>query len=452
METFDGEHAMRAGRFILVLTAFLIPLVHAPAAGARRTCEDELPRITARFATSLGRAARQCVRRTGSCPDRRMARTILRLRDRAADRLVRRCPLHDVSGILNAVQEEVLCAVLAHCGSGASTLEVRFPPPSHQAPATGDVDVGFTGNAHDLVMLGGAGFRAELRDCDGTACNLYGAVAGASLGAPSPLSAGGVPLCVTLRFVADSIGSFDSATGDLAVRMPLRIELFIGTDVAQPCPACVPFESADGAQLGESGLCASGPNDGAFCLVEGLNDPAFGIAAATSSACPPAAGARIVGFDIDVAATTGSTSFPAARPCASPFSQHLACWCPGQPQPNACEDEVCAATASGGVCPGGPADGRCAREPFRGCLDDAHCPAGGDECLVAARACFPDPIERRGAADPPRDGVAHPVVAGALCFPATSVGAVNTAAGFPGPGAFVLPAELALVPDGAAER
>jgi len=439
----------------LVLAALSVLFAPATDANARQTCEERMEHATSRFARALERAAKRCTRRRSECPDPALERAILRLRDKAADSIIRRCPLHDVTAILDPIEERVLCEQLARCPIQAGALELRFLPPSREADtagAAGDVDAGWTGLAHNIMMLGGAGFVADLRDCGGddTTCDLAGPVGGTFLGAPVPISAGGYPVCLTLRFSADLVGSFDTASGDLAATTPLRGEIFMAGILERPCPFCATSAPGSSASLGDPGTCVGGVRDGEPCVVQGLNDPMFGPAAATSLDCLLPAEQAIVRFDFDVTATTGAVSFPATQDCVSPRGDPgERCWCFGQKQPNGCDDAICTPTAHGGVCLSDPLELFCMIERFRACIDDSHCPAPGDACGAGAyRPCFTDPIERQGTADPPSDNIAHPTLSGTICFPATSAPAINSAAGFPGPGAFELPAELGYTLDG----
>ena len=297
------------------------------------------------------------------------------------------------------------------------------------------LDAGWTGQVHGSAVLAGAEIRGALL-CSGasSSCAVQTAgLIGQPLGAPIPFSAGGVPACVTLTHGANPVGSFDTEAGALDLALRLGIEIFLGSDPRQPCPACIP---ADGIpDVGDLGTCSSGPAGGSPCRVDTLGDPAFAGSAGTSNDCPPGPAGPIGSFSVDVDATTGSSVLGSTFPCLG--VAWGACPCQLQDGANGCADRVCTPTSEGGRCLAGPFPRVCALETFRGCFDDSDCVATGDHCTTITLPCFPDPIVRTGREDP-----AAPELAGILCVSGTSSSAVNTVGGFPGPAAFVLPAEV----------
>jgi hypothetical protein len=193
------------------------------------------------------------------------------------------------------------------------------------------VDVGWSGISHDLELLEGAEFTAELMNCDGTTdtlCDLNGATNGVSFGAPTPFSSGGVAVCIDLAFASDMTGSLDLASGDLTEAAALRAIMYAGTSVDTPCPYCLPADQDP--QLGESGTCHDGVNAGQPCTVEALADPSFLSARGTSTACPPLPAVLFGEFNLKFAATTGVVSFgtSAASPLCSAIGHSTeACPC-----------------------------------------------------------------------------------------------------------------------------
>jgi hypothetical protein len=501
------------GALLVVAAGSLGP----PEAAARASCDAYLERRVARFGELADRAIRQCAqrqaRRGTDCPDARLARRLEGLRLRTSGAIERRCAVAGIGSRLAAIQAELLCSGLELCapsrvaltvvtsdaeGRLRAALDARVPAAGERSLA---VDAGWSGNAHDLQILEGAGFVADLTACDGsdTLCDLDAAVAGTRFGAPSPISAGGVAVCLPIEFASDVRGSLDRASGDVNMSTTMLIGVSPGLGVDQPCPACVP---ADGdPELGESGTCDGGPGHGAPCVVEALADPGFGAKRGSSNAC--ALPVAIAEFTSDVTATTGAVELattaaspqcgasgftdqrclcdtcntagfvpcrsdadcPASGgvpgtcgglrcltgpkeglPCATLADcEDAPCGKTGEPtRPNACADGVCTPAADGsgaGICLAGPLDGRCDAQPHRACIVDLDCPLAGDTCTFAARTCLPDPIGMTGTPDSPVE-TALPTLVGAFCLAPTESPAVNAAAGFPGPTRFVWPTNL----------
>ena len=188
------------------------------------------------------------------------------------------------------------------------------------------MDSGWTGIAHDIQILEGAGFVSELTACgaagDGR-CELFGRTAGTPFGAPSPISAGGIPVCVTVDFATDVIGHVDLERGDLTESATVAIGVYVDGTPAMPCPVCV---TAGDPVLGATGACRGGANDGDACVVGGLAGPEYGAFRATSVDCPPA-DLPLATFRSVATATTDAVERPAGLPCVD--AARGSCWCPG---------------------------------------------------------------------------------------------------------------------------
>lgn len=306
------------------------------ADASARDCGTEAARTSARFEHVAQYAVDACLRRgarSGSpCPDRALTKRLARFRRNLDTVTRRRCPHLDVAPVLASTQARLFCERLAVCTGAPPSMTFRITSAAPTAPVAAGlgaapaasmaaglgvseagplaphlaVDAGWTGIAHHLQIMEGATFEADLADCDGitdTACTLHGARAGTPFGAPSPISAGGVAICVTVTFDSDLDGTVDLASGDLGESARVRIDVFLSPDADEPCPACVPDD--DDPQLGEPGTCHGGSRNGLACTVGGLADPDFGVSRATSGDCPPISNARIAEFVEDVAATTG---------------------------------------------------------------------------------------------------------------------------------------------------
>jgi hypothetical protein len=418
----------------------------------------------------------------------------------------RRCPDAPIEDRLAAVQKELLCERLRRCGTITVRLvEQTAPRTRPAADTTGTrvlrVDAGTTGIAHDLRILEGAAYRAELRNCDAeadTLCDLQGTTAGQAFGAPSPFGVGGIPVCVSIDFTSDLAGTFDLATGALDEAASVRVGVYLGAAIDAPCPVCRTLD--DDPRLGEAGRCEGGPASGAPCAVHALAGPAYGRNGATSRDCLPADSARLGSFETVAAATTEDftmapssdgphCAFPSDHTClcdtcndaaATPCHTHADCpasgglpgvcgglRCLGEAdagtpcasdveclsgrcgragapsRPNACVDGLCTPDdAGGGFCGAGPMDAHCAIEQQRPCFEDLHCPLPGDTCVTAPRRCHPTTIALTGSRDGPAAGVAHPTLVGGFCLGSFGASAVDVAGGFPGPVTYTWPAEI----------
>ena len=259
----------------------------------------------------------------------------------------------------------------------------------------------------------------------------------ALLGAPLPLSAGGIPSCALNEVVAVGPGSWDPVLGDLALPFHLRWTFFTGLDADMACPIC------SGTGLGAHGQCEGGPHGGAPCTVDGSN----GIFGNTSYDCPPHPSAFLTIFELPALLTTGTSSLVPDQTCVGePFSG-LPCLCPGQTTANDCIDGLCEEVADGdGVCTRGPMDGLCEIEFFRGCRGDDDCPRPGDRCTSRPRECSSPATGEEGDVEPlMRVGHASPdapVLVSTFCVPPTSASAFNQGLGLPAPAALRLPVRI----------
>jgi hypothetical protein len=505
--TKPKEDVMNRSWNPMASTAALIAvtLLAVPTAGAVN-CPNHSARRVAHFEQAARRVVTQCVRRLGdACPDTRLETRLERLASRIASALDRRCPDVGAADLIAAARARVLCDTLDRCSAGTITVRLESGDAGARTASARRLraDAGSSGLMHDLQILEGAEYTADLTDCDDpgdTSCTLHGATAGTGFGAPSPLSGGGIAFCVTVDFVSDISGTFDRATGELSKEADVEIGVFSGTGVDQPCPSCVP---ADGdPSLGEAGTCAGGAHAGAACVVEGLGDSGLGSLRGTSDACG-AGTHRYVQFRTRASATTGAfdmAPLPDGPRCAdfdfvgqtcpcgmcddpgnTACRSHAdcpavggvpgacggrRCWggsndgqpctsgstCPGgicqshgEPTAkNACVDQICTADTDGtGVCAAGPIDTHCAIAKHRGCLSDDDCPAG-DGCVESLRPCHLDPIALAGTPDVPSAGRAQPTLVGGFCMASAQSASVNAAAGFPGPVTYVWPTEITL--------
>lgn len=232
-------------------------------------------------------------------------------------------------------------------------------------------------------------------------------------GAPLPLVAGGVAVCVVNTFTEDVVGTTNLATGAGAVRLRQDSATFPGGSTQQPCPVCGGFCSGPGSQTGPETrtLCNSNADcsGGRACVLENIcswgpdfdkpcrPNPPFGGPTTffgnpskdcrRASSNGPAFGVIDIFFN---PATTGATTLTAntscgtpappgfgGRTCAGGTNQHAPCTvaseCPGgtcnqqcfcpsglnSQRPNGCQ----------AACLGGTADA----QP---CINNDDCPGG----------------------------------------------------------------------------
>ncbi len=295
-----------------------------------------------------------------------------------------------------------------------------------------DLDLGWTGAAHDVGVPADATLRACLAGCGATTGPRCGsrddataAVQRATLGAPVPLVAAGLPACIVTRLGAPALAglSADLAAGSVSGTLALVAEVY-GTSLTQVCPRC------SGPMPGAVGTCRGGAREGRACVTAAVVSVpgAAGSAAHTVSAdCLPA-GRPLGSTALAVPLTTGVATLSGPRPCG------------------AVADDAC-----GGACDASCTGRACAT------VVDGQCIAAtgglGQRCCTTdpERPCFPTaagaPIVRPGSAStpaPPFGDPAYPkqsalTLAGTFCLPSSGSSLVDTVLGLPGPGAIVLP-------------
>jgi hypothetical protein len=244
----------------------------------------------------------------------------------------------------------------------------------------GRLDNGWTGTSMNTATVSNTDFDALLYDCDGildTSCQLTGprrgkygyrcelnarmsctkdadcgsnGRCGGFLGAPLPLSSGGVPVCVTSFFPRPITGTIDVMSGASETFTYLLSRVHLATAVDAPCPRCNCTGVACMNQVGAAGTCSGGGAINQACTIEGISN--FGP---MSRDCPPDNAANVSGGGLDIRflpTTTGQSIKNATIPCtAAGFTQYdCPCdTCAGGPTPNA----PCASHAecgAGGIC------------------------------------------------------------------------------------------------------
>ena len=365
-------------------------------------------------------------------------------------------------------------------------------PPTGACPTTlqvtanntgADLDTGWTGIAHDFSIPSLGRLTLSVSNCDNAnhpcgECDLAGPVANVGGGAvfnnhrctdktwiqcttntdctnagatgpcvfffggPLPISAGGIPTCVTNEVSAAVTGTVNIEDGSGASHISLISKPYVGgygaESIAQPCPRCMPGNCAGGR------CCDDGPRVGQPCTINGEH-PVFG---SVSLDCPPQSGSQAGTLPITLPISTGTTTAslssaspnctanlltprkcfcdtcdnPTQNPCFSdadcPESSpsvpgicggprclggddngeactlgnqcdSMTCGFGGEPSaPNTCVNGICrlnpADTGSAGEaqCTTGPTDNLCSIERFRTCSNNAECrpPSQGGSC------------------------------------------------------------------------
>ena len=292
-----------------------------------------------------------------------------------------------------------------------------------------DLDNGWTGSSQNFPVVSNSLLRVCLTSCGATTNPQCGedeaqtvAVNGATFGAPLPLLASGIPVCVVNSFATNKITGFtaDMSSGVLNGSVNLLSGVFI-TAVTQVCPRC------SGSDVGQAGTCDSGARSGRACTTSGIitvanaaGDKVYTL----SPECPPA-GTPAGTIPIGLPVTTATSTLPAL--------------CPGQSQATASGCGVCGTTCTGAACASLTASGQCV--DVKGGLSQNCCADS------TATPCFPTPIVRTGGTAPPTPAFPDPMfpktgnvtIVATYCETTSGSTAVDLTTGLPGPGALVLP-------------
>jgi hypothetical protein len=326
----------------------------------------------------------------------------------------------------------------------AGVLTITVPLEDRNNPQQGngsDLDNGWTGTSHNFPVIGGSSLKYCLSGCDGKTtfdCKGSGSTGGGSalngqtFGAPLPLLAANVPVCVVNEFVDQTLaGTFNLQTGDSGTQTPnlvhLTSQVYLRTSfTGEVCPKC---QGPNATGIGGKGTCSSSAkNAGADCTIDGEVTVAGKGSYELSSDCTPLGDSPPTGLDIRLEFTTGSTSSaPGPRPC------------PGQTQDDACAGGQCNAGCTGAACVATNGAGQCV--DAKGGLSQLCCSNN------TATPCFltrsGGTITRQGTPAPPGG---TQVAATTFCIPATDSTLINVTTGLPGPGALLLPGRVTFTP------
>jgi hypothetical protein len=303
-----------------------------------------------------------------------------------------------------------------------------------------DLDLGWTGSAHNLPLPAKLQLKLCLSGCDAagtTPCTANGptgtgSLNGATFGPPLPVIAGDVAVCLVNVLTAPISGVANFATGAVSAEVDLRSQVFT-TDAINVCPRC------------ELGTCDGGANMGQPCHVDGIvpviNSLAPNKLFHLSKDCPPN-GAPITTLTIPLPLTTGTEHTPGTG-VSTP--------CPGQTADDGCSSAGCGAdNCTGDACVSMFED--TANPSHSVCVDVKGGLSQGCCNNDASLPCFPtrpgEPgINRTGRPVPPvtvtgatgdfPKVASEEVLVATFCAPATGSGGIDTATGA-GPGAVIL--------------
>jgi hypothetical protein len=306
-----------------------------------------------------------------------------------------------------------------------------------------DLDNGWAGNSFNVPLVPGGKLDMCLTDCDSstdTLCNARGEIgpgtgSGVQFGAPLPLFANNVPVCVVSRWREAIVGTVDEATGATSIDVKLFSDVYL-TDANSVCPQC------------KNGQCNSGARAGQSCTVEAAQFPVFVSASRTdrydlSSQCVP--NSPTATLNIDFLPLTSGVADPLVGP--TPCTRQ-----PGTPIGVPVKPDDCAGSGCGSVCQG-PAcvaqvpdptnPGQMICKDSKGGLSQLCCNNNPN------KPCHPlanGNLERSGnitAPQPPLPDTTYPktntgVLAATFCIPATGTNTIDSVTGLPGPGAILL--------------
>ena len=317
-----------------------------------------------------------------------------------------------------------------------------------QTPSTGsDLDNGWTGSSHNFPIIQGSTLKYCLSNCDGTTDTLCdgtgetgdGTLNGPTFGAPLPLLASGVPVCVINRFQSSPLTStFDLATGEGHGDVNLFSDVYLTSNSSEVCPRCVPTVPTDDPtqQIGKAGKCsATARAASADCTIEGQVAVTLGAGDQQyflSSTCIPQASQNTATLDIRLPLTTGQApALVGPRPCPDddgPQTSDDACGANGTCTEGACTS--CLPGTSGTSCidpKGGISQACCSSNTQTPCFNTK---TGGS----ITRTGTPIPATGQGT------------FAATFCIARTGSSLINSVTGLPGPGALLLPAVRTVTP------
>ncbi len=332
--------------------------------------------------------------------------------------------------------------------TGATACPTRTDDPTFPAQLTltvpdegSDLDNGWTGSSHNFPIVNGSSLKYCLTGCDGTSdttCEGVGSTGDGSLngptfGAPLPLLAANVAVCVVNRFQANEVAmQYDMSTGIGEGDVNLFSDVYLTGDNTEVCPRCI---VSGGGGIDAFGKCSDKARaPGRDCRVNGLATVALGAGNkdyTLSSSCIPSGNSLAATLNIPLPLTTGTRSQTGALPCGDNVGP--------QTSDDACGGGTCTATCTGLACFTKDSQGRCIDS--KGGISQVCCSNNTE------LPCFPTKnngtIERTGTPVLPGGRGAFSAL---FCIARTESSLINTTTGLPGPGALILPADAVITP------
>ena len=333
---------------------------------------------------------------------------------------------------------------------GGATCPLRTDNPEFPAqvtlttPASGsDLDNGWTGSSHNFPVVNGSTLKYCLTNCDGTSdtlCDGSGTTGdpattlnGPQFGAPLPLLAANVPVCVINRYQTSPISIlYDVASGQGTGDVNLFSDIYLTNNPTEVCPRCIPTGAAT---LGGQGKCSqTARSAGGSCTINGAVKVALGAGDQQyylSGSCIPAASQLTATLDIPLPLTTGQ---------APPLTGPLPCGDSSGPQLQS--DDCDTGTCTEGVCTGTA----CISGSGVDCVDAKGGISQACCSNKTSTPCFTSktaPITRVGK--PATSGNTGSFAA-TFCIARTNSTLINTVTGLPGPGTLILPADVVVTP------
>jgi hypothetical protein len=282
-----------------------------------------------------------------------------------------------------------------------------------------DVDLGFSGEAHNFGFVDAGGLDLCLDGCDGTTDTVCEArTPGTRLTVPLPLITNGVPICLDPRLDGALTGTLDVATGAVELTGMLAADAYVLQPLDRVCPRC----GGDGT-IGSTGTCQGGRNAGAPCTVEAIADVVFSTPSTyqLSSDCLPD-GKPTRTLALPLALSTGERRLDGPKPCE------------GQTDDDQCGSGSCTADCTAvATSKGGLNQTCCSTKQTLPCF-----PSAPDAQSAIVRTGSPAVL-----ASSPRRGV----LADVTCLPTTTDATVDILWGVPGPAALLLPFDLRIATD-----
>jgi len=348
------------------------------------------------------------------------------------------CPTDNCGSTTTTTLPQSSCSANAAGGPDQLTLTI--------ADSGTDLDNGWTGSSHNFPLVPNGTLKMCLTNCDGTtdtSCDASGSIGdpstslnGVYFGAPLPLLASNVPVCVVSRWRDTITGTVDSASGDTSLSVKLFSDIYL-TDTSAVCPQC------------KSGKCNGGKNAGKSCTVEATL-PVYVSANRTdqyelSSTCVPNSPTATLNIDFVPLTSGTSNALNGDTPCVKQ---------PGQPTgvppkkdscgAGTCQEGICTGTACVTMAPDptNPAQMICIDS--KGGLSQACC-SNSTQTPCFLRDGNGD-LTRTGKPGVPQEvtpGTPWPkthtgVLASTFCIPATGTNTIDSVTGLPGPGTILL--------------